>query len=51
LTLDPATREVWRGDRPVDLTTKEYELLEFFMRYPRPRLSDGFVLGMGDRLG
>jgi two-component system, OmpR family, copper resistance phosphate regulon response regulator CusR len=32
LTLDPATREVTRGNRKVDLTVREYALLEFLMR-------------------
>jgi two-component system copper resistance phosphate regulon response regulator CusR len=32
LTLDPATRRVTRGDRHVELTTREYALLECFMR-------------------
>jgi two-component system response regulator MprA len=35
LALDPATREVTRGGRGVDLTAKEFELLEFFLRHPR----------------
>jgi DNA-binding response OmpR family regulator len=32
LTLDPATREVTRGDRRIGLTTREYALLEYFLR-------------------
>lgn len=32
LTLDPATRKVTRGGRPIDLTLREYALLEYFMR-------------------
>ena len=32
LTLDPATRYVTRGARRVELTTREYALLEYFMR-------------------
>ena len=32
LTLDPATREVRRGARKVELTAREYTLLEYFMR-------------------
>ena len=32
LTLDPATREVTRGARKVELTVREYALLEFLMR-------------------
>jgi len=34
LRLDPATREAWRGDRSVELSTKEFALLEAFMRRP-----------------
>ena len=32
LTLDPATRGVSRGDRSITLTTREFALLEYFMR-------------------
>lgn len=32
LSLDPVTREVRRDDKKIDLTAKEYALLEFFMR-------------------
>jgi len=32
LTLNPLTREVCRGQRKIDLTNKEYALLEYFMR-------------------
>lgn len=32
LVLNPATREVTRGGKRIDLTTKEYALLEYFMR-------------------
>ncbi|HEX9077653.1 MAG TPA: response regulator transcription factor [Anaerolineae bacterium] len=35
LTLNVTTREVSRGPRRVDLTTKEFDLLHFFMRHPR----------------
>jgi two-component system response regulator MprA len=35
LTLDPATREVRRGERPVDLTKTEFALLEHLLRHPR----------------
>jgi two-component system, OmpR family, response regulator len=34
LRLDPATREVWRGDRRIDLSAREFALLETFMRRP-----------------
>ena len=33
LTLDPATRRVRRGTRPVDLSAREYALLEYLMRH------------------
>ncbi len=32
LRLDPLTRKVWRGDKEIELTIKEYGLLEFLMR-------------------
>ena len=32
LRLDPATREVTRGNKRIDLTPKEYALLEFLLR-------------------
>src|SRR6478672_13824729 len=35
LELDPATREVARGGRPIELTRTEFSLLELFMRNPR----------------
>jgi two-component system, OmpR family, response regulator MprA len=35
MTLDPRTREVHRGDRPVQLTKTEFALLEHLMRHPR----------------
>ncbi|MBS1251953.1 MAG: Response regulator MprA [Anaerolineales bacterium] len=39
LRLNPVTREVYRVDRPIDLTAKEYDLLELFMRHPRQVLT------------
>jgi two-component system, OmpR family, response regulator MprA len=35
LTLNPATREVHRGQRQVELTKTEFALLEHLMRHPR----------------
>jgi two-component system response regulator MprA len=35
LTLNPDTHEVLRGARPVDLTQREFELLEYLMRNER----------------
>ena len=34
LVLNTLTREVRRGDRTIELTTKEYVILEYFMRHP-----------------
>src|SRR5262245_10161293 len=34
LRLDPATRQVWRGDAEIGLSAKEVALLETFMRRP-----------------
>jgi heavy metal response regulator len=34
LTLDPARRLVFRGDDKLELTTKEFALLDYFMRNP-----------------
>jgi two-component system OmpR family response regulator len=39
LRLDPATREVWRGDEEIRLSAKEFALLETFMRRPGDVLS------------
>ncbi len=45
LMLNPATREVTRGGQRIELTVKEYALLEYFMRHAgrvltRPMISD-----------
>ncbi|WP_423919910.1 response regulator transcription factor [Frigoribacterium sp. 2-23] len=32
LRLDPAARRVYRGDQPVELTSREFAVLEFLMR-------------------
>jgi DNA-binding response OmpR family regulator len=34
LVLDTLTREAWRSQRKIDLTTKEYSILEYFMSHP-----------------
>ena len=39
LRLDPATREAWRDGERVELSTKEFALLEAFMRRPGEVLS------------
>ncbi len=39
LRLDPATRQVWRGETEIELSQKEFALLETFMRRPGEVLS------------
>jgi len=39
LILDTGTRRARRGDRIIELTLKEYQLLEMFMRHPRQVLT------------
>ncbi|HET6315751.1 MAG TPA: response regulator transcription factor [Chloroflexota bacterium] len=39
LTLDQSTREVRRGSRKIELTTKEFDLLELFLQHPRQVLT------------
>jgi len=44
LTLDPASRKVTRGDALVELTAKEFALLEYFMRRPGEVLTRSRIL-------
>jgi two-component system OmpR family response regulator len=39
LRIDPASRRVWRGETEVELTAKEFAILEMFMRRPGEVLS------------
>ncbi len=39
LRLDPVAHKVWRGSREVELTAKEYALLEYLMRNPNQVLT------------
>jgi two-component system response regulator MprA len=39
LTLDPRAREAARGDRPIELTKTEFELLHLLIRHPRQVLT------------
>ncbi len=39
LRLDPATRQVWRGEAAIALSAKEFALLETFLRRPGEALS------------
>jgi two-component system response regulator MprA len=44
LTMDVASREVRRGERPIELTRTEFALLEMFLRRPRRVLERSFIL-------
>ncbi|WP_281885323.1 response regulator transcription factor [Paenibacillus sp. YYML68] len=44
LSLDLDTREVFRGGRLVELTTKEFDLLHLFMQNPRRVLSRDIIM-------
>jgi two-component system OmpR family response regulator len=39
LTVDPASRRVARGEAPIELTAKEFALLEYLVRHPGEVLS------------
>ncbi|HET7743221.1 MAG TPA: response regulator transcription factor [Gaiellaceae bacterium] len=43
LELDPGTREVARGGRPIELTRTEFSLLELFLRNPRQVLTRSII--------
>jgi two-component system, OmpR family, response regulator MprA len=42
--LSPSTREAVRGERTLDLTAREFDLLEMFLRNPRQVLSRELIL-------
>jgi two-component system OmpR family response regulator len=44
LRLDPAGHRAWRGDADLDLTAREFALLEAFMRRPGRTLSRWWLL-------
>jgi two-component system response regulator MprA/two-component system response regulator TrcR len=44
LEINTATREVRRGEREINLTAREFELLEFMARNPRRVLSRDLLL-------
>jgi two-component system response regulator MprA len=46
LTLNPLTREVHRGDRLVELTKIEFDLLELFLHHPRQVLTRDQILDL-----
>lgn len=46
LTLNPQTREVFRGPRRVELTKIEFDLLELFLHHPRQVLTREQILDL-----
>ena len=46
LTLNPQTREVFRGERLVELTKIEFDLLELFLQHPRQVLTREQILDL-----
>ena len=44
LTLDPAARRAWRGEHELALSSKEFALLELFLRHPGEVLSRTTIL-------
>ncbi len=44
ITLDTESKTAWRQDREIQLTAREYALLELFMRNPRKVMSRAFIL-------
>ncbi|NJK62730.1 MAG: response regulator transcription factor [Synechococcaceae cyanobacterium SM2_3_1] len=44
LVLDPLTREVMRGERRIELTAKEFDLLRYLMEHPRQVLTRQQIL-------
>jgi two-component system response regulator MprA len=43
LELDPSTRQARRGQRDIELTAKEYDVLELFMHHPRQVLTRDII--------
>ena len=44
LSLNRSTREVYRGNRAIELTAKEFDLLEYLMAHPRQVLTRDRIL-------
>jgi len=43
LRLDPVLHKVWRSEEEIDLTAKEYELLEYLVRHPNEVISRNMI--------
>lgn len=44
LSLNRSTREIFRGDRAIELTAKEFDLLEYLLSHPRQVLTRDQIL-------
>jgi DNA-binding response OmpR family regulator len=44
VVLDPAAHAAWNGEAALDLTAKEFALLEYFMRHPGQALTRGRLI-------
>ncbi|NJN85230.1 MAG: response regulator transcription factor [Leptolyngbyaceae cyanobacterium SL_7_1] len=44
LSLDRRTREVFRGSRPIELTAKEFDLLDYLLAHPRQVITRDRIL-------
>jgi two-component system OmpR family response regulator len=44
LKLDPASKRAWRGSTEIELSPKEFSLLEFFLRHPGTVLSRSQII-------
>jgi DNA-binding response OmpR family regulator len=44
LRLNPLTREVYRGERAIELTAKEFDLLEYLLSHPRQVFTKNQIL-------
>lgn len=43
LCVDPVKHKVWRGETEIELTAKEYDLLEYFVRNPNQVLTRNMI--------
>ncbi len=43
LVLDTLSRQAWRGHRRIDLTSKEYAILDYLMRHPNVVISRAMI--------
>jgi len=43
LSLDPVDHKVWQEDKELELSQKEYELLEYLLRHPNQIITRGMI--------